>query len=118
MIKTAILLDWCRLFVPSTRSKNVFWWACMSVSVFQSLWGVLCIILLNMQCIPHNAIWEFYVPSKCYSLPKVMLTSACVQVVTDFVMVALPQKIIWDLQMNWQKKLGVSVVFGVGVLSV
>ncbi|GAB1319242.1 Rhodopsin domain-containing protein [Madurella fahalii] len=117
MIKTAILLDWCRLFVPSSRSKNVFWWACMSVSVFQSLWGVLCIILLNMQCVPHNAIWEFYVPSKCYSLPKVMLTSACVQVVTDFLMVALPQKIIWDLHMNWQKKLGVSVIFGVGVLA-
>lgn len=90
----------------------------MIVIAIQCVWRVVCIVLLNMQCVPHNAIWEFYVPSKCYNLPKVMLSSASVQVVTDFAIVLLPQKIIWGLHMNWQKKLGVSVIFGVGVVSV
>lgn len=90
----------------------------MIVIAIQCVWGVVCIVLLNMQCVPHNAIWEFYVPSKCYNLPKVMLSSASVQVITDFAIVLLPQKIIWGLHMNWQKKLGVSVIFGVGVVSV
>ncbi|KAB2569228.1 hypothetical protein DBV05_g12097 [Lasiodiplodia theobromae] len=117
LIKTAILLDWARIFVPSDKYKNTFWWGCMAISGFQCLWGVLCIILLNMQCIPHNAIWEFYVPSKCYELPKVMLSSGSIQVITDIAMVLLPQKMIWGLHLNWQKKLGVSIIFGVGVIA-
>jgi hypothetical protein len=47
-----------------------------------------------------------------------MLTSACVQVFTDWSMVLLPQRIIWGLQMNWQKKIGISLIFGVGLLLV
>lgn len=90
----------------------------MFVIFIQATWGVACITLLNMQCRPHNAIWEFYVPSKCYSLPKVMLTSASVQVATDFMMVLLPQRVIWTLHMNLQKKMGIALLFGVGILSV
>lgn len=90
----------------------------MIVIAFQCIWGLLCIILLNMQCRPHEAIWKFYLPSKCYDLPKVMLTSASCQVITDIVMVFLPQKMIWGLHLNWQKKLGVSIIFGVGVVYV
>ncbi|GLB11181.1 hypothetical protein AtubIFM57258_007601 [Aspergillus tubingensis] len=70
-----------------------------------------------MQCRPHEAIWKFYIPSKCYSLPDVMLTSASVQVASDITMFFLPQRIIWRLQMNWQKKIGVSIIFGVGILA-
>lgn len=116
LIKTAILLDWCRMLVPADRLRNPFWWGCMVVATVQCVWGLCCIILLNEQCDPHRAIWEFYPPSKCYSLPKVMLASASVQVITDITMVLLPQRVIWSLHMNWQKKLGVSVIFGVGVM--
>lgn len=90
----------------------------MAVSFVQCLWGILCILLLNLQCRPHRAIWEFYVPSKCYSLPDVMLCSASVQVISDVCMFLLPQKMIWSLHMNWQKKMGISIIFGVGILSV
>ncbi|GFN20892.1 hypothetical protein ABZX51_009818 [Aspergillus tubingensis] len=117
LIKTAILLDWCRIFVPLNRTRNAFWWGCVSVITLQCVWGVLCILLLNMQCRPHEAIWKFYLPSKCYSLPDVMLTSASVQVASDITMFFLPQRIIWRLQMNWQKKIGVSIIFGVGILA-
>ncbi|RDW70456.1 uncharacterized protein DSM5745_07967 [Aspergillus mulundensis] len=112
LIKTAILLDWIRIFVPIDRTRSIFWWGCISVITLQSVWGILCILLLNMQCRPHAAIWEFYLPAKCYNLPKVMLVSASVQVASDIIMCFLPQRIIWNLQMNWQKKAGVSVIFG------
>ncbi|OJI99551.1 hypothetical protein ASPVEDRAFT_124501 [Aspergillus versicolor CBS 583.65] len=115
-MKTAILLDWCRVFVPIDRTRNAFWCGCMAVATLQCVWGLLCIILLNMQCRPHEANWKFYLPSKCYSLPDVMLTSASVQVASDIIMFILPQRIIWRLQMTWQKKLGISVIFGAGIL--
>ncbi|KAI6782820.1 uncharacterized protein J7T54_000963 [Emericellopsis cladophorae] len=117
LIKTAILLDWCRVFVPTDKYRNPFWWGCVTLSTFQCVWGVMCIILLNMQCRPHNAIWEFYVPSKCYGLPSVMLGSASVQVITDICMVLLPQREIWRLHMNWQRKAGIALMFGVGMIA-
>ncbi|KAJ5762411.1 uncharacterized protein N7511_005793 [Penicillium nucicola] len=115
LIKIAILIGWCRVFVAVDRSRNLFWWGCMFVSCIQCAWGVACIILLNMQCTPHEAIWLFYLPSKCYPLSKILLVSSSIQIISDIVMFILPQKIIWGLQMNWQKKLGVSIIFGVGL---
>lgn len=88
----------------------------MLVSTIQAAWGVLCVILLNTQCVPHRAIWEFYLESKCYKVTDIMLTSASVQVFSDFAMVLLPQKVIWGLNMNLQRKIGVAVLFGVGLL--
>lgn len=116
LIKTAILLDWARVFVAGDAKRSAFWWCCMVLAGFQCLWGICCIILLNLQCIPHNAIWEFYVPAKCYDLPSVMLGSAAVQVATDAAMVVLPQKVVWSLHMSWRKRLGVSIMFGVGLV--
>ncbi|KAH7411401.1 hypothetical protein BKA64DRAFT_569183 [Cadophora sp. MPI-SDFR-AT-0126] len=117
LLKTAILLDWCRIFIPSNRTHNSFWVGCIFIIFVQVVWGLACIILLNLQCVPHAAIWEFYLPSKCYSLHKVMLTSACVQVFSDWCMVLLPHRVIWGLQMNLKKKVGISILFGVGIMA-
>lgn len=88
----------------------------MFISTIQALWGVLCVILLNTQCVPYQAIWKFYLESKCYKVTDIMLTSASVQVFSDIAMVLLPQRVIWGLNMNIQRKLGVAVIFGVGLL--
>ena len=116
LLKTAILFDWCHIFVPADPLHNVFWWGSVVLSAVQCIWGIACITLLNMQCRPHRAIWEFYLPSECYSLPSVMLASATTQVVTDLFMMLLPQRIIWSLNLNWQRRAAISVVFGVGAL--
>ncbi|CAD0017548.1 unnamed protein product, partial [Aureobasidium pullulans] len=117
LVKTAILIDWCRMFVVGNCRGSYFWWISMIIILVQVTWGIACIVLLNMQCIPHAAIWKFYIPSRCYSLSTVMLISASVQVLSDWSMILLPQKIIWGLQMNWRKKVGVSITFGVGLLA-
>lgn len=88
----------------------------MALITLQGVWGLACIVLLNAQCTPHEAVWLFYLESNCYDLPSVMLTSASVQVITDIAMIVLPQRVIWSLQMSRQKKFGFSVVFSVGLL--
>lgn len=86
------------------------------IGTLQVVWGIACIILLNMQCVPHQAIWEFYLESQCYNLPDVMLTSASVQVFSDVIMVMLPQRVIWSLHMSLQRRVGIAIIFGVGLL--
>jgi hypothetical protein len=45
-----------------------------------------------------------------------MLGSASVQVITDVCMVLLPQREIWRLHMNWQRKAGIALLFGIGMM--
>jgi len=75
------------------------------------------VVLLNVQCTPHEAIWKFYLPRECYNLVPVQLTSGSVQLFSDIVMLMLPQKVIWGLNLNWKKKIGVSVIFSLGILA-
>ncbi|KAI1384386.1 uncharacterized protein F4822DRAFT_432933 [Hypoxylon trugodes] len=119
LLKTAILLEWCRLLTPpGNRWKSFFWLGCVGVIFIQVSFGIACVILLNMQCTPHVSIWEFWRPErKCFDLISLQLASGSIQLFSDVAMLLLPQKTIWTLQLSWQKRLGVSVVFGLGVFA-
>lgn len=115
-MKTAILIDWGRIFVTIDKTRNIFWIGSWIVIILQCLWGLICILLLSVECRPHDPVWKSHLPSKCYTLPDIMLTSSTIQVVSDFAMLILPQRMVWKLQMSRAKKTGVSIIFGVGVL--
>ncbi|KAL2016751.1 hypothetical protein VTK56DRAFT_3099 [Thermocarpiscus australiensis] len=119
LLKVAILIDWCRMFVPhGSRTKNAFWWGCVVISFVQIGAAVATIIALNLQCIPHQAIWDFTIPgAKCFNLFNLQVSSATIQLVSDVGIFLLPQRVIWTLKMSWQKRMGVSVIFGLGVLA-
>ncbi|RYP22276.1 hypothetical protein DL765_001790 [Monosporascus sp. GIB2] len=62
-------------------------------------------------------IWDLTLPGgSCMERVNVVIGSASVQLLTDLFTFALPQNIIWSLQMSTRKKIGVSFVFAVGVL--
>lgn len=120
LLKTAILLEWLRILAPQgNRFTSPFWWGCVSVIVIQVIWGIVCVILLNVQCTPHEAIWKIWMPrDQCFNLIPVQLGSGAIQLGCDVIMLLLPQKTIWQLQLSWKKRLGVSVIFGLGILYV
>ena len=99
LVKTAILLEWMKILAPQgNRYKSVFWWGCVSVIVVQVVWAIACVILLNVQCTPHEAIWKLWMPRDlCFNLVPVQLGSGVVQLVCDVIMLLLPQKTIWNL---------------------
>ncbi|KAK7740746.1 hypothetical protein SLS53_005214 [Cytospora paraplurivora] len=66
----------------------------MTVVALQSSFLIVILVLLNVQCIPHNAIWDVTIQS----------TAKC--------------KIIYDLNLTIQKKLGLAVVFSLGALAI
>lgn len=117
-LKVAILTEWTRMFVPrGTHTKNAFFWGCMAVCFVQIGAGIATVIALNLQCIPHAAIWDITITDKqCFELYPLQVSSASIQLVSDIAIFLLPQRVIWTLKMTWQKRLGVSVVFGLGLL--
>ncbi|KAK8003211.1 hypothetical protein PG989_002930 [Apiospora arundinis] len=121
IIKIAIPLEWARIFVPpGTWKDSYFWWGSMFIVVLQSLVLVIITILLNVQCIPHEAIWDVtkIAGAKCFPLPILQKVSASTHFITDVIMVLLPQKVVWSLNLSMQKKVGLAFVFSLGMLGV
>ncbi|CAI7633259.1 unnamed protein product [Penicillium glandicola] len=110
----------CRMFAPrGRRSEGYFWWGCVVVIFIQIASGTGIVISLNMQCIPHSAIWDITIlaTSKCFDLYKLQVASASIQLISDVAILLLPQQVIWSLKMTWRKRMGVSIIFGLGLLA-
>ncbi|KAK3935732.1 hypothetical protein QBC46DRAFT_396858 [Diplogelasinospora grovesii] len=115
LLKTSIMVEWLGIFDGGKR--NWFFWVCWVMIGIQIAFGVAVVIALNLACIPTKKKWEFWVPGKCINAHNIETTSATFQLVSDCIVLILPQKIIWGLQMSWKKRLGVSVIFSLGVLA-
>ncbi|KAI6360552.1 hypothetical protein MCOR25_006715 [Pyricularia grisea] len=115
-LKIAILVEWMEMF---TVQRNLFWWTCIFLIFLQTTTGIVITVLLNFVCIPNASIYDLTVAGVCnINKHSIELASASIHLFTDAVMLFLPQKVIWGLNMSVKKKLGVAGVFGLGVLAV
>ncbi|KAF7558193.1 hypothetical protein G7Z17_g19 [Cylindrodendrum hubeiense] len=118
LLKIAILVEWCRVFVlPGSKAKSVFFWGCVVVIFIQITANIAIVVALNMQCTPHSAIWDFTIESKCWELFKLQVASASIHLICDVAIFLLPQRMIWTLKMTWRKRLGISIIFGLGLVA-
>jgi hypothetical protein len=114
-IKVAILMEWMRIFCP--RTKNKFYWTCQVVMWLNIMYYICAMIVEAVQCIPQNKIWDpTVVGGQCLDTKKVFVTTSAVNLVSDFVILIAPQRVIWSLQLSGRRKIGVALVFSVGLL--
>ncbi|KAI0153313.1 hypothetical protein GGR57DRAFT_513151 [Xylariaceae sp. FL1272] len=117
LIKTSILLDWLHIFVPR-GTRGSFYWACHIFIWFNGLFYTSIEIAGNLSCRPFNRIWDKTIPGDCFKRAPLDLTAAAVNLLCDIFIFLAPQKVIWSLQLTRAKKVGVSVVFAVGLLAI
>ncbi|KAJ3467866.1 hypothetical protein MRS44_005430 [Fusarium solani] len=84
---------------------------CTIVTFVQITANIAIIVALNLQCTPDEAMWDFRVEAKCFNLFHPQVSSATIH------LMLLPQRVIWKLNMGWKKRLGVSVIFSLGLLA-
>lgn len=115
LAKIAILLEWLRIFAPA-GSRNVFFWTCHVTIWINVLSYGAGMLVENLHCVPFERIWDKTVPGRCInSLDAIVVTSA-LNVASDVLVLLLPHMAIWKLQTSRKRKIGVSIVFGVGLL--
>ncbi|KAI1362866.1 hypothetical protein F5Y08DRAFT_310830 [Xylaria arbuscula] len=113
-VKSAILLEWARIFGPSSRST--FRLTCYILAVLNAIYYTINISLEVTSCRPRAYYWDKTIPGKCvYNGPALSLTSALVNLLFDLAILLLPQGVIWKLNMSRRKRVGVSAVFIVGL---
>ncbi|KAK6079548.1 hypothetical protein SCUP234_05717 [Seiridium cupressi] len=106
LIKLSILLLYRRIFV--TRLVKV---GSIFLAVFVILWGIAFVIVCIFDCNPINGYWDLNVPSKCLSQSDFYIGFAVPNMVADVLMMTLPLRDIWALQLNLRIKAGLFAVF-------
>lgn len=73
-----------------------------------------CIFLTN--CHPISYSWNPVPGGYCKSVTVEEIASVSVNMGIDTLIVLLPMRPLWGLQMAMRKKIGISILFGLGLL--
>jgi hypothetical protein len=84
------------------------------------VWAFVASIILEalLFCRPFAYNWDSSIKGTCGNRPAGYMVSGIMNVVTDFMVIGLPLPHVWKLKLNVHKKIGLTSVFGVGVLYV
>lgn len=116
LVKASILVEWLRLFAPA-QGRTYFSTSCKILLAANILFYSAIIIGLNLSCRPFPKIWDKTLDGTCIDLRKIHLGAAVVDLLLDIAILVLPQRIIWKLRISKSKKVGVSMVFTIGILA-
>jgi hypothetical protein len=68
------------------------------------------------QCEPVYRLWMPRTPGKCFAIIQFFEGAAIPNVITDVIILILPQPIIWKLRLKWSTRLALCGVFLLGAL--
>lgn len=85
----------------------------MLVNVLLYLSGI---VATSLACIPLAKLWHTWLPGKCIDRKALDICTATFNLILDIVILILPQRVIWKLQMTTSRKVGISLVFSIGLL--
>ncbi|KAJ5639356.1 uncharacterized protein N7484_007218 [Penicillium longicatenatum] len=107
------------LFIRIFRTKPFLLatYITMGFLIVAGLWVVLSGFIF---CIPISDFWHASPSSNKHCLPKgpVWYSNAAMQIFSDIVILILPMPLLYKLQLPRQQKIGIMLVFGVGILYV
>jgi len=112
-IKPLILLEWIHIFGSAGRR---FTWICYILGTINVLTYFIAIIIDATACKPRAAWWNTTIGGHCINTKNLPIATGTINAVIDLFILLLPQAIIWRLHMSRDKRIGVAVVFAVGVM--
>jgi hypothetical protein len=121
LIKVAILLSWIRLFVPNKHRPAFFWISHALIWSNVLLYSTGTIIgLTHCKLVEHFAMTDLGARAFDEHCSKMMSdytkASGFINLVSDMIVLLLPQRVIWKLHVSWKQKIGMSLLFVVGIL--
>ncbi|PYI06609.1 hypothetical protein BO78DRAFT_368572 [Aspergillus sclerotiicarbonarius CBS 121057] len=113
LTKLSIFLLYVRVFAPSAKC-NPFWFIQLLIGL-NFLFYLADIIVKICECTPQARIWDKTVPGHCIDLNVPILVTSIVNVISDIMMLLMPIRCVWRLQIPVRKKLGISAIFAAGI---
>ncbi|KAI0397464.1 hypothetical protein F5Y17DRAFT_373665 [Xylariaceae sp. FL0594] len=115
-LKTAILLDWVRTFVP-TGTRNALSYILWTLIWANALFYFIGTFIEAFQCPPDDGSKKVAARHCPIDAPKYNITSGIINVLSDLTILVSPHWVIWKLHMTTAQKTGVSFLFLIGILA-
>ena len=118
LVKLAILLQFLRVFVP-LKNRDKMFWACHALIWLNLTYYTIYVFLAIFSCNPVKKGWSQRIPpikGSCLDLRIAYTAGAAINAASDLSILILPQPIIWNLQLSFKKKIGLSAIFTIGLL--
>lgn len=113
LLKTSILLFYLRIF-PTPRTRKALW----ATLIVNGMFGVAFVVAAIFQCTPISYYWENWhgeVDGMCLNVNAIGWSNAIISIVIDIWMIAIPLSQLPKLRLHWKRKLGVGLMFCVGI---
>ncbi|KAI0555031.1 hypothetical protein F4679DRAFT_525800 [Xylaria curta] len=115
LMKSAILLEWVRIFVPRA-TRGVFYWICHILLWTNVVFYTVILISANLSCAPFAKLWDKTLPGNCSTNNNAYdVATASYNFISDVLIFLLPQRIIWQLHLKTEKKIGIAIIFAIGI---
>ncbi|KAI1773207.1 hypothetical protein F4818DRAFT_423571 [Hypoxylon cercidicola] len=114
--KAAILIEWIHVFVP-LPNRNAFFWICCAIIIVNTMLYVAAIIATQLACIPREKLWFPTISGTCINRKPLDECVIVFNLAVDILILLLPQRVIWKLNLKGKQKIGISVIFSVGILA-
>ncbi|KAF1961796.1 hypothetical protein CC80DRAFT_463238 [Byssothecium circinans] len=116
-LKVGIILQVLRAFMPENR-RDWAWWVGHVVLWINVAFYFAMVVIELKTCTPRAKEWDPTIQEgSCIHASEVRFLLAMLNVATDLVIIALPQRVIWGLHLPFKRKLALSALFLVGILS-
>ncbi|ROW04910.1 hypothetical protein VPNG_07044 [Cytospora leucostoma] len=111
--KLAVLLLYRRVFSPYRWSP--FDIGVISLIILLVLFYIATNLTKIWECIPREKIWDTSIPGHCIDTPMLLNVSGLFNTITDFIIVFLPVRAVWNLNMKLKNKVMVVLAFTFGL---
>ncbi|KAK0716162.1 hypothetical protein B0H67DRAFT_582515 [Lasiosphaeris hirsuta] len=114
--KASILFQLRRIFCTGQSRDSVFW--AIHILVFLSAaYYTSATFTFIFQCSPREKTWNAFIEGHCIDVAAATVVAGAVNLFLDIGILITPLWAIWHLQLPMKRKLGISAVFGVGILT-
>ncbi|CZT11694.1 uncharacterized protein RCO7_08696 [Rhynchosporium graminicola] len=110
LVKISILVFYLRVFQLQTSFRIAVWMTIVFVALGTSFISFLTIF----QCAPIAFFWDLDLKGKCLNINALAYANSGLSIVQDLVIVLLPIRVVWQLNMEGRKKLSVAFMFALG----
>ena len=111
IVKLSALDLFIKLF-PNRRFHQIVY----VVMALIASYGIAYTITTLASCVPFAYNWDKTIEGgTCIDTSRYYTAQTIIGVVFDFIVVCLPMRIVWGLQMRLQKKIYLTCIFGMGI---
>lgn len=112
--KLSLFLLYFRLFGPNLRIRYLIYFGI----VFTALFYIACMLVGVISCSPSKGQTRLAaaLSSRCNNTKTLSYVMSIVNIISDFYLLCLPIPVVWTLQLQVRKKIGVIAVFMTGIM--